>query len=144
MTQKHVSGEPYCFQACKSSAQKLGLAAQIQFMALSVLFLIYSDACSRCSTESRGLLYPGQKRLRALERFVHCLACHGWLDYCLRLDELSANMYISACCSRSRQLFGFHITAESLTQSKPIKRQSLTWSGNWYQVFNSLFFLCFI
>lgn len=101
MTQKHVSGLDWCLQTCESSAQKFRLAAQIRFIAFPVAFLIYSDACSHCSTETKGLLYPRQKRLGVLERFVHCLACHGELDYCLRLDELSANMYISACCSRS-------------------------------------------
>lgn len=143
MTQKHLSGLDYCFQTCESSAQKLSLAAQTQLIALSVVFLIYSDACSHCSTETKGLLYPRQKQLRVLERFMHCLACHGWLDYCLRLDELLANMYISACCSTSSRLLGFQVTAESLTQSKPMKRQSLKWSGNWYRVFNSLLMFFF-
>lgn len=100
------------FQPSESSAVKLfvikfsvkvlpkvvqsGLGAHIQLIALSVEFLIYSNACSRCGTETKGLLYPRQKRLRDLERFAHCLACHGWLDYCPRLDELSADtMYVS-------------------------------------------------
>lgn len=126
MTQKHVNSLDYCFQTCESSARKLSLAAQIQLIALSVAFLIYSDACSHCSTETKGLLYPRQKRLRVLERFVHCLVCHGWLDYCLRLDELSANMYISACCSRSSRLLGFHVRGGSSTQPKPMKRKPLT------------------
>lgn len=57
---------------------------------------MYSNACSHCGTETKGLLYPRQKRLGALERFAHCLAYHGWLDYCPRLDELSADtMYVS-------------------------------------------------
>lgn len=142
MTQKHVSGLDYCFQTCESAAQKLRLAAQIQLIALSVVFLIYSDACSHCSTETKGLLYPRQKRLRVLERFVHCLACHGWLDYCLRLDELSASMYISACCSTSSRLLGFYVAAENLTKSKPMKRQSISCSGNWYPVF-SIHYSCF-
>lgn len=144
MTQKHVSSLDFCFQTCESSTQKLSLAAQIQLIALSVVFLIYSDACSHCSTETRGLLYPRQKRLKVLERFGHCLACHGWLDYCLRLDELSANMYISACCSRSSRLLGFHVTAESLTQSKLMKRQPLTCSGNWYTELSTQYSFFFI
>lgn len=65
---------------------------------LSVEFLIYSNTCSHCGTETKGLLYPRQKRLRDLERFAHCLACRGWLDYCPGLDELSADtMYVSQC-----------------------------------------------
>lgn len=63
---------------------------------LSVKFLIYSNTCSHCGTETRGLLYPRQKRLRDSGRFAHCLACHGRLDYCPRLDELSADtMYVA-------------------------------------------------
>lgn len=43
-----------------------------------------------------------------MERFAHCLACHGWLDYCLRLDELSADtMYVSVCRSRSNRLLRY-------------------------------------
>lgn len=55
---------------------------------------------------------------------MHCLACHGWLDYCLRLDELSANMYISACCSRSSRLLEVHVAAESLDTVKAKRKDS--------------------
>lgn len=46
--------------------------------------------------KTKELLYPRQKPLGDLKRFAHCLARHGRLDYCLRLDELSADtMYVS-------------------------------------------------
>lgn len=137
-----MSGLDWCLQTWESFALKFRLAAQIQFIAFSVTFLIYSNSCSHCSTETKGLLYPRQKRLGVLERFVHCLACHGWLDYCLRLDELSANMYISACCSRSSRVLGFHVRAKSLTQPKPMKRKSLTLSGNRYMDFSVHYSFC--
>lgn len=99
------------FQTSKSSTVKLfeqllvktftGNLLTLWFRSLNTAYhllcgvLMYSNSCSYCGTETKGLLYPRQKRLGDL--LIVWLAMDGWITARAVMSFQSTRVCVCVC-----------------------------------------------